>query len=405
MQALPRTLRNRSSSCSRTKPKPSRPTFFSAAGFTTPCASSPAISRARKSDDPITKRKQRPWPTNFEMPPQTAERKDAWDDAEAMLDDVLDTLDAPTRGLIILRYFEGKTAGEVATRLNISEDAARKRVNRAVEQLRDLFARRGVVMSATALAESLAAKTIIHAPAHLAASAASAAMSSAAASSGRRCVGRRCQNRSRSHGRQGKSHRRVDYRRDRDHRRSRRRRQSRSLFFLRQPTSPGAARTMRVAPAGAGPVTGVVRDPAGVPLAGAETAASSAREMRSTSISPPAGNTQQCTATPTALSSTQQAGHHFELVVRCPQGFAQVSSETLAKSTDITSPAGAESKGRVMAGTTPHSQRRGLHLRSSRPVRFHDRHAADADFAPTQTGISSSRASPPAKFGSRWKIR
>src|SRR2546421_127186 len=107
-------------------------------------------------------------------------RDDPWSSAETKLDDAMAHLGVQSRGLIVLRFFEGKTAKEVGERLGISEEAARKRVSRAVDELRELFARRGVVMSATALAEALAINAVTHAPTGLAASAASAATSSVA---------------------------------------------------------------------------------------------------------------------------------------------------------------------------------------------------------------------------------
>jgi RNA polymerase sigma factor (sigma-70 family) len=109
-------------------------------------------------------------------------KDDPWRCAEEVLDEALGRLGPQSRGMLVLRYFEGKSAREVGERLGISEDAARKRVSRAVDELREMFARRGVVMSATALVEALAATTLLKAPAELAGAAASAAMSSTSAS-------------------------------------------------------------------------------------------------------------------------------------------------------------------------------------------------------------------------------
>lgn len=110
---------------------------------------------------------------------------DPWHDAEEVLDEAMAAMPEQTRGLIVLKFFEGKTAREVGERLGISEEAARKRVSRAVDELRDLFVRRGVVMSAAGLAEALAVQAVMKAPADLAGAATSVAMSSttAAASS------------------------------------------------------------------------------------------------------------------------------------------------------------------------------------------------------------------------------
>ena len=50
-----------------------------------------------------------------------------------------------------LRYFEGKSAREIAQTLGVSDDAAQKRVSRAVERLREFLAKRGVTVGAGGL--------------------------------------------------------------------------------------------------------------------------------------------------------------------------------------------------------------------------------------------------------------
>jgi RNA polymerase sigma factor (sigma-70 family) len=105
----------------------------------------------------------------------------AWQEVEQELDDAMAALPEPTRGVLVLRFFEGKTAREVGEQLGISEEAARKRVSRAVEELRARFARRGVALSVDALITGLAAVALVKAPAGLAAASASAAMTASAA--------------------------------------------------------------------------------------------------------------------------------------------------------------------------------------------------------------------------------
>jgi RNA polymerase sigma factor (sigma-70 family) len=48
-------------------------------------------------------------------------KEDAWSNAEQVLDEAMNDLDEPTRGLLVLRYFQGKSANDVAQRLGISE--------------------------------------------------------------------------------------------------------------------------------------------------------------------------------------------------------------------------------------------------------------------------------------------
>ena len=53
-----------------------------------------------------------------------------------LLDDALSRLSAVDRSAIALRYLEGRTVAEVAAALGISNDAAEKRVSRALGRLR-----------------------------------------------------------------------------------------------------------------------------------------------------------------------------------------------------------------------------------------------------------------------------
>ncbi|HTA29579.1 MAG TPA: sigma-70 family RNA polymerase sigma factor, partial [Candidatus Cybelea sp.] len=70
----------------------------------------------------------------------------AWAHVEPLLDEALEALEETDRNAILLRYFENKSLREVGETLGTSEDAARKRVSRAVEQLRSVFSRRGVAV-------------------------------------------------------------------------------------------------------------------------------------------------------------------------------------------------------------------------------------------------------------------
>jgi len=86
----------------------------------------------------------------------------------ATLDDAVASLGATDRNAVLLRFFERKTVGQTAAALGIAEEAAKKRVARAVEKLRGFFGRRGVELSAAALAVALSETTSQAAPAALA---------------------------------------------------------------------------------------------------------------------------------------------------------------------------------------------------------------------------------------------
>jgi RNA polymerase sigma factor (sigma-70 family) len=99
----------------------------------------------------------------------------AWDQIAPQLDAALAELDDLDRDAVLLRYFEKKSAQEMGDILGVSAEAAQKRVSRAVEQLRGLFARRGVALSAGALALLLSSNAVQAAPAGLAATVSTAA--------------------------------------------------------------------------------------------------------------------------------------------------------------------------------------------------------------------------------------
>jgi len=68
----------------------------------------------------------------------------------------------------VLRYFQGKSLNEIGSALGASEAAAKKRVNRALEKLRKIFAKRGVTLTATVIAGLISANSVQAAPVGLA---------------------------------------------------------------------------------------------------------------------------------------------------------------------------------------------------------------------------------------------
>jgi RNA polymerase sigma factor (sigma-70 family) len=104
----------------------------------------------------------------------------AWEDIAPRLDAALNELEEPDREALLLRYFEHKSAREMAPILGISDEAAQKRVNRAVERLRDLIAKRGVTVGAAGLLVLISTNAVQSAPAGLAAMTISTALSGTA---------------------------------------------------------------------------------------------------------------------------------------------------------------------------------------------------------------------------------
>lgn len=100
-----------------------------------------------------------------------------WAQLEPWLDEAMASLGAGDRTLLALRFFENKTAQEVGAALNLSEAAAHKRTARALEKLRKFFARRGLALSATAIAGAVSINSVQAAPAGLAAAITATALS------------------------------------------------------------------------------------------------------------------------------------------------------------------------------------------------------------------------------------
>jgi RNA polymerase sigma factor (sigma-70 family) len=99
-----------------------------------------------------------------------------WTQIEPLLDDALDALDETDRAAILLRYFENKNLREVGESLKISDDAAQKRVSRALERLREFFTSRNVTIGASGLAVLISANAVQSAPIGLVATISAAAV-------------------------------------------------------------------------------------------------------------------------------------------------------------------------------------------------------------------------------------
>jgi RNA polymerase sigma factor (sigma-70 family) len=85
-----------------------------------------------------------------------------------VLDEAIQELGADDRDAILLRFFEQRNLRSVGEALGTTENVAQKRVARAVQELGILLQRRGVALSAAALASGLAAGAVKAAPAGLA---------------------------------------------------------------------------------------------------------------------------------------------------------------------------------------------------------------------------------------------
>jgi RNA polymerase sigma factor (sigma-70 family) len=103
-----------------------------------------------------------------------------WELIAPHLDESLNQLSASDRDAIVLRFFKRQDFRVIGTALGVSEDAAQKRVSRALEKLRGVLSKRGATLTATALASALTAEAVVAAPAGLAISVTATALAGAA---------------------------------------------------------------------------------------------------------------------------------------------------------------------------------------------------------------------------------
>src|SRR4029077_1484975 len=97
-----------------------------------------------------------------------AEGGSVWGSIAPVLDEGLASLSEVDRHSVLLRFFEERPFLEVAARLGVSEDAAKKRVARAIEKLRAFVEGKGIAISASVLLGLLGSQNLQAAPPTLA---------------------------------------------------------------------------------------------------------------------------------------------------------------------------------------------------------------------------------------------
>jgi len=122
------------------------------------------VGNLRRSQHRRRAREQEAYAMN--QPAQSSEIN--WDVLQPVLDEAVCALAAADREAVLLRFFQNKSHREVGDALGLGEEAARKRVDRALEKLRAHFARRGVAVSAGVLAAEIGANSVQAAPVGLA---------------------------------------------------------------------------------------------------------------------------------------------------------------------------------------------------------------------------------------------
>lgn len=102
-----------------------------------------------------------------------------WEPLRPVVDEALGELSEPDYDALVMRFFKNQDLLSVGRALGVSDDAAQKRISRALEKLRDILSRRGITTTSAALAVLLSANAVQTAPVGLA-----VAISSAAALAG-----------------------------------------------------------------------------------------------------------------------------------------------------------------------------------------------------------------------------
>jgi hypothetical protein len=101
---------------------------------------------------------------------------DPWPQIAPFLDEAVAQLGEDDRNAVALRFYQQKPLEEVGRALGMSATAAQKRVSRALEKLRKFFGKRGVTLSAAAIAGAVSANAVQAAPAALSQMVASSAL-------------------------------------------------------------------------------------------------------------------------------------------------------------------------------------------------------------------------------------
>jgi uncharacterized protein (TIGR03435 family) len=101
-----------------------------------------------------------------------------------LLDVAIAALGDKDRHAIVLRFFQNKSMSEIGAALGVSEDATKKRVNRALEKLYHYFRRRGISSTTAVIAGLIATNSVHAAPAALAKSVTVAAIAKGTTASG-----------------------------------------------------------------------------------------------------------------------------------------------------------------------------------------------------------------------------
>lgn len=129
-----------------------------------------AAAKAFTANQRREKREQEAFMQESALATSSDETAEQWREIHPHLDAAMAELSARDHDALVVRYFQGRSFGEVAATLGASEASAKMRVSRALEKLRKIFTKRGIRISASVLAAAVSAHSVQAAPAGLAGS-------------------------------------------------------------------------------------------------------------------------------------------------------------------------------------------------------------------------------------------
>ena len=106
------------------------------------------------------RRERRDFEAHMQSTLQESSTDSVWQQLAPFLDETLASLGKSDGDALVLLYYKNKHAREVGAALGLQEATAQKRIARALEKLRKLFARRGVETTSTLLGSSISLHSI-----------------------------------------------------------------------------------------------------------------------------------------------------------------------------------------------------------------------------------------------------
>jgi RNA polymerase sigma factor (sigma-70 family) len=142
-----------------------------------------AAAELMRAEQRRQKREEEAASMNHETLPDV-ETHPGWERLEPLLNGVVQELSAVDRDAVLLRFFQKRSFAEIGAALRLSEDAAQKRVDRALDKLRARLTKRGITSTAGALAVLLEGQAVAAAPAGLVAGISQTALATGGAGGG-----------------------------------------------------------------------------------------------------------------------------------------------------------------------------------------------------------------------------